>query len=183
MLEQFINEYGDKAYHFAYKLCGDQEDAKELVQEAFFRVMKKWDQFDKSQPLENWFFTVLRHLYMDNLKNHERKNRVSLDMPIGGEGTLTIADALPDKGEEALLEQVERQEIQAQVRKAVESLCPEYRAILTLSDLQGMRYEDIAKVLDCAPGTVKSRISRARAALKAKMVRLMRFEEVKTYAV
>lgn len=182
MLEKFINDYADRAYQFAFKLCGNQEEAKELVQEAFVKVMKNWEHFDQSQPLENWFFTVLRNLYVDGLKSHERKNRVSLDMPIGSEETLTLADALPDKSEEALLDRVERQEARSQVRRAVETLLPEFRAILTLADFQGMRYEEIAKVLGCAPGTVKSRISRARAALKLEMLRMME-DEVKTYAV
>ena len=64
-LERFIREYAERAFQFAFRLCGNAEQAKELTQEAFFRLIRKWDQYDPSQPLEGWFLTVLRNVYYD----------------------------------------------------------------------------------------------------------------------
>jgi RNA polymerase sigma-70 factor, ECF subfamily len=181
MLEKFIRDYSEKAFHFAYRLCGDVEQSKELVQEAFFRAMRNWDRFDQGQPLELWFYAILRNIYLDGQKSFEARNRVSLDQPIGEERTSTLADALPDR-DEALLESLERRESRRGVLEAIDSLKPEHRAILTMADIQTMDYGEIARVMDCPPGTVRSRVNRARQALKKRLRWVLR-REANEYAV
>lgn len=176
-LERFIREYSERAYRFAWRLCGNPEEAKELVQEAFLRAIKAWDRYDPSKPLEAWFLTILRHVYLDGVRSYERRNGVSLDVPLSGqEEGMTFADALPDSREEALLSRLERQEASREVHSVLEQLCAEHRAVLSLCDMQGLSYEEIGKVLNAPLGTVRSRINRARAAFKRKM--LEQFREV-----
>lgn len=169
MLEEFIRDYSDRAYQFAYQLCGDAEQAKELVQEAFYRIIRKWDQYDPSRSLEGWFLTILRNLYFDGLRSYERRNVLSLDVPStcdGGEdGSLTLADAVTEDDDD-LLGVLARDEDSRQIQAAFDSLKPEYRAVLTMCDGQGLSYEEIASVMDCPKGTVRSRLNRARAALR-----------------
>jgi RNA polymerase sigma-70 factor (ECF subfamily) len=169
MLERFIQEYSERGFQFAYHLCGNAEEAKELVQEAFFRVIRRWDSYDPSQPLENWFLTILRNVFYDGVKRYERRHGVSLDAPIrdaSGEPAASLSEVLADGREEALLERLEREEERDQVRLALEALSPDHKAVLTLCDMQGMSYEEVSAVLDCPLGTVRSRVSRARAAFK-----------------
>ncbi len=177
VLERFIGEYSEKAFQFAFHLCGNSEEAAELVQEAFFRVIRKWDQFDQGQPLENWFLTILRNVYYDDLRRYDRRI-ISLDMPLSSEGAegFTLGDNLPDAREEALLDRLERLEKVDGVQAAMAELTAEHRAILTLFDLQGKSYEQICVVLDCPLGTVRSRLARARGALRKAL--LERHEEV-----
>ncbi|MBI5209072.1 MAG: RNA polymerase sigma factor [Elusimicrobia bacterium] len=172
MLQSFIEEYSDRAYQFAYRLCGDAEEAKELVQEAFFRLIKAWDLYDAEQPLEGWFLTILRNVYIDSVKRYDRRNRLSLDMTVkhdDGEG-LPLAEVLPDEGEERILEALERREAGGEVREALASLSPEHRAALSLCDMEGMKYGEIAEVLGCPVGTVRSRVARARVIFREKML-------------
>jgi RNA polymerase sigma-70 factor (ECF subfamily) len=174
MIERFIECYAQRAFEFAYHLCANSEEAKELVQEAFFRALKRWRQYDPAQSLENWFLTILRHLYYDGLKRYERRHSVSLDAPWGDDDS-SLADRVCDRDEEALLERLERREAEEEVREVLASLGVEYRAILTLSDMQALSYEQISTILDCPLGTVRSRLSRARAAFRKAM--LQRTEE------
>ena len=166
MIERFVEQYADKGYQFAFHLCGNPEDAKELVQEAFVRVIAKWETYNSEQPLENWFLSILRNLYFDGLRRYERRRAVSLDAPVPDHEGESFADLLVDTREEGLLGRLERQEASCQVQRALAALSPEHRAILTLIDVDGLGYEQVTEVLDCPLGTVRSRISRARDALK-----------------
>lgn len=174
-LERFVDEYGDHAYSFALGLCGNEADARELVQESFVRILDRAEQYDESRSeepgkaLENWFLTVMKRIYFDSRRRAERRLGTSLDVPIGPEG-LTVADSVPDEREEALLDRLERQEDAARVRRALGALPSDARAILTMVDVEGMTYDAAAKVLECPLNTVRSRMSRARALLRDRLL-------------
>ena len=80
-----------------------------------------------------------------------------------------MADALADEDAEDLQTALERREVSETVRSVLEELAPEYKAVLIMSDMQGLGYNEIASVLDCSLGTVRSRLWRARNAFKKKM--------------
>ena len=165
MIERFVEDYADRGFQFALHLCGNVEEAKELVQEAFVRAIDKWETYDSTQPLENWFLTILRNLYFDGLRRYERRHGLSLDAPHPDSGR-AFSEVLADRAEEPLLVRLERQEASEAVLAALERLSPEHRAVLTLGDMEGLGYEELASVLDCPLGTVRSRLFRARAAFK-----------------
>ena len=169
-LERFVESYGDHAYSFAYSLCGNEVDAHELVQDAFVKIFDRADRFDDAQSLESWYMTVLKNLFLDGRRRWERRNGFSLDAPVGEFGSLTVADCVADEREEAALTRLERAETSKAVRRALAKLSPEARAILTMVDIEGRGYEEAAKVLDCPLGTVRSRISRARDALRERLL-------------
>jgi RNA polymerase sigma-70 factor (ECF subfamily) len=167
-MEQLVTAHAEHGYHFAYQLCGNTEEAKELVQEAFYRVFRSWDSYDSSQPLEAWFLSILRNVYVDHARSAERRHGVHLDAVLlpDHEDGCTLADSLADRGEEAVLDRLARESELAEVQRALKGLKTEYQAIITLFDVQGLGYEQIAEALDCPLGTVRSRLNRARAALK-----------------
>ncbi|MBI5241479.1 MAG: sigma-70 family RNA polymerase sigma factor [Elusimicrobia bacterium] len=166
-MERLVAEHAGHAYHFAYQLCGSTEESKELVQEAFYRVFRSWDRYDPSQPMDKWLLSILRNVYMDSVRSTGRRCSVDLDaeMRPGHEESHTFAEGLPD-GEEAVLDRLARESELESVRRAMKGLKSEYQAILTLFDVKGLGYDQIAEVLDCPLGTVRSRLNRARAALK-----------------
>jgi RNA polymerase sigma-70 factor (ECF subfamily) len=166
-MERLVADHAEHAYHFACKLSGSTEEAKELVQESFYRAFKNWDSYDPAQPLDKWFLTILRNVYVDGSKSMGRRCSVDLDaeMRPGHEDAHTFAEGLPD-GEEAVLDRLARESELAGVRRALQGLKAEYQAILTLFDVEGLGYDQIAEVLDCPLGTVRSRLNRARAALR-----------------
>ena len=172
--EAFGKEYGERAFQFAYRLSGNIEEAKDLVQEAFYRVLKNWDRYDRSRTLDAWFFTILRNVFLDGRKRYERRHAVSLERPVresDGESS-RLEDVLPDE-EEAVLAQLERKESAQAVRATLDRLAYDHRVALTLCDMEAMSYEEMSQVLDIPVGTVRSRINRARSAFRKEFVRHM----------
>lgn len=170
-LERFVEEFGDHAYSFAFGLCGNEVDARELVQNAFVKIFDKAESFDASQSLESWYMTVLKNLFLDGTRRWDRKRGVSLDEPMGEEG-LTVADSLPDEREEALLDRLERSEQSERVQRALDALTPDSRAVLMMIDANGMGYEEAGRALGWPLGTVRSRVSRARASLRTRLLEM-----------
>lgn len=164
ILESFIRDSGDKAYRFAYSLAGNEADAGELVQEALYRVAVAWGRYERSKPLASWFFTVLRNAYIDVRRGSERRN-VSLDRPLAGQDGPCLAEALDD-GAESVAARLEREEAARTVRRALKGLKAAERAVLTLRDMEGRKYGDVARSLGVRLGTARSRIFRARQALR-----------------
>lgn len=177
-VEGLIRDYGERAFKFAHRLTGNVEEAKDLVQEAYRKVLSRWETFDPDEPLENWFFTILRHLFLDGARRAKGRMVLSFDAAVGGdeEEPMTVADAVA--GPEALLEALEREESAEAVRRALAALSPVQRATVMLCDGEGMSYEEIARVLDCPPGTVRSRLSRARIVLRGLIEKEMRIHEL-----
>lgn len=170
-LERFVDDFGDHAYGFAFSLCGNEPEARDLVQEAFVKLFDRAGQFDAAQSLESWFMTILKNLFLDGRRRWERKYGVPLDAPIG-DGQLTVADAVADRRDEAILDKLERAECSKLVRRALGRLSPQLRATINLIDVNGLGYEEAAKVMDCPLNTVRSRISRARLELREKLLEL-----------
>lgn len=177
-LEKFVEECGPAAYDFAWQLCGSQEEAKELVQAAFVRAFDGWDTYDASQPFKTWLLCILRNLYLDGRKSLERRRTLSLDVEVPDSGGLTFADTTADPTEEAVLDRLERDRRAEDVSRALSELSPEHREILTLCDMEGLTYEAAGAVLGSPLGTIRSRMARARAALKKKLLATAR--EVET---
>jgi RNA polymerase sigma-70 factor (ECF subfamily) len=163
--EDFIREYGERAFQFAYRLSGNVEEAKDLVQEACRRALSRWHHFDEQRSLDAWFFTILRHLFLDGRRSAARRRNLSLDASVPGDVEQTYSDLLPGE-EEAALEQLARAETAEQVRRVLDALSYDHKVILTLCDMQALRYEEISQVLDVPVGTVRSRLSRARIAFR-----------------
>lgn len=169
-LERFVDDFGDHAYSFAFSLCGNETDAKELVQKAFVKIFDKAGSFDEARSLESWYMTVLKNLFLDGTRSWDRKRGVSLDEPIGNDG-LTVADSLAD-GEQSLLDRLERSEESERVHRALSGLAKELRAVLMMIDVNGLGYEEAARALGWPLGTVRSRICRARANLRTRLLEM-----------
>ncbi len=169
-LERLVRDYGERAFQFAYRLTGNIDQAKEVVQETYYRVLKNWDKYDSSQPLENWFFSILRHVFLDCVRSCEHSRFLSLDAATE-ESEESALDALADDRDERILDALERQESAQAVKRALGRLTVEHRAVLTLCDLESMPYDQIAAVIGCPIGTVRSRVNRARSALRALLLR------------
>jgi RNA polymerase sigma-70 factor (ECF subfamily) len=168
-LERFVDRFGDHAYNFAFNLCGNEPEARELVQDAFVKLFDKADQYEPGQSLDSWYMTIMKNIFLDERRRWRWTRTISLDMPIGEDG-LTVADALPDRREPALIERLERQECVDGVRRAMAALAPELRAVVSLIDIEGMGYDEAAQVLEWPPGTVRSRLFRARAVLRDRLL-------------
>ena len=162
-----VDEYQTKVYNLALRMCGNQDDAFDLSQEAFFRAWKNLPSFQFESAFSTWLFRLTTNICLDWLRAKKRRPTVSLTT-VNDEDEESQLD-LPDPGmnpEELLL----AAEGRAVLTKAMNELPVEYREILTLRAINDMSYTEIAEVLKLREGTVKSRLSRARNALRNKLL-------------
>jgi RNA polymerase sigma-70 factor (ECF subfamily) len=165
--ERLIAAYQKKVFNLAYRLSGDREDAADLAQEALVRVFRALGTFRERAQFSTWLYRIVVNVCLDHRRSRGRRQTVSLDAPVDGdEGQIprqTEGDDLDPAAE------VERRELHSQVHEAIGRLNPEHRAVLVMRDIQDFSYEEIAAILGVALGTVKSRLNRARFALKEQL--------------
>lgn len=167
-LEVLILAYEGKVYSFAYHLTGNADDARDLSQEVLLRVISSIKSFRGDCPFSSWVFRIANNVFIDRLRRKSRLKFYSLDERTSdGEGRPPLE---PVSLECDPSDWVQRSEMRAMVREAMGKLHPGHRAIVVMHDVQGMKYRQIAEVLDCPVGTVKSRLNRARAALRMELI-------------
>ncbi len=161
-LEGLLRSHQGQAQQFACKLAGNSDEARELVQAASYHVLRRWEKFDPVKSFGSWYLTIVRNLFVD--RRRVSKRMVSMDAP--GEGEQRgLMDVLPERGA-GILEQLEREELAQAAHEAIRALTAKYQAVVRFCDLEGMRYEQAAQRLGVPVGTVRSRLWRARAALR-----------------
>jgi RNA polymerase sigma-70 factor (ECF subfamily) len=167
--EELVVIYQDKIVTLSYYLTGNQADAQDLAQEVLVRAYTKLRSFRQEADLGTWLHRITVNLWSNMQRRQKFPNLLSLDDPVQtgeGEFTRTVASDDPEGDPE---EAFEGKELQESVRQALRSLSDEYRIVLVLREIEGYSYEEIAKITGCSLGTVKSRMSRARQALREKI--------------
>lgn len=168
--EELVRLYQDKIYALACHLSGNQADAEDLAQEAFVKAYYALKGFRHEADFGTWLHRITVNQWI-NLRRRERP-ALSLDEPVlTGDGEVRREPAAASEDPQ---EALERKEFQRFVRQALGEISREHRVVLVLREMHDYSYEEIARVLDCSLGTVKSRISRARTALKERAAALAR---------
>jgi len=161
---ELIARYERRTYNLAYRLMGNHADASDAAQEALVRICVRLHNFRGDSAFSTWLFRVVTNTCLDELRRRGRLRHASLDeaLPLE-EGT--VPRQATDSGE-GPVEYAERQEVQAAVKRAINRLPDEYRVVVILRDLEGLTYQEIASSLHTTLGTIKSRLHRARQALR-----------------
>lgn len=157
--ETLLGLYQNKVYGLALRMCGSEEDAWDVAQEAFLAAWRALPGFRGESGFSTWLYRLTANAAIDCLRR-EKKRRGELSIE-GGELPLSLPDAGPGPQEAA-----EGGELRAAVGAALARLTDQHRTVLILRELQELSYEEIAGALGLDLGTVKSRISRARKALR-----------------
>ena len=174
---QIVLLYQDRLYNAVLRLVGDREEARELTQEAFTRGLMKLDTFRGDASPYTWLFRIAVNLAISQLRKLQRVRTFSLDRPNpNGQGRDDQAAGLVDrvardKGE-LPSQRIERRERDEAVLAALGRLDADYRAVLVMRDIEAFDYQQMADILDLPLGTLKSRLFRARLALR---------DELRTY--
>jgi RNA polymerase sigma-70 factor, ECF subfamily len=160
-LERAIAEYGKATYTYALRLTHNEADARDLSQEAFIRVYRAWRSFVPGTSFLSWIYRIVTNLHRDELRR--RKGRYLEEIPEDNEpqaygGARPLATAPID-------DLVERQ-LGETMSKALASLSPDQRQVLVLADIEDYSYQEIAEIVGCSIGTVRSRLHRARHQLR-----------------
>ncbi len=162
--DELVRRYERQAYNLAYRLSGNYDDASDVVVEAFVRVFQGLHTFRGEANFGTWLHRVVVNTFLDMRKRSKGRQNVSLEEQLELDGdTLTrqIEDTSP--GPEELVEKEEREEV---LQKAIAQLPPERRILIVLYHFENLSYEEIAQMLNLPVGTVKSRLNRARLALR-----------------
>ena len=166
--EALVRKYGSYVYSIAYRMSGNDADAKDLAQEAFIRVFRAFQRIDPAAALEAWLYRIVSNLYIDLLRKHPKGRMESLSAPVRTAGGEEIPRDWPapagDQPEAGIDAQMD-----ATVQRALLALPADLRMVVVLSDIEGFAYEEIARMLDVPLGTVKSRLHRARRALQERL--------------
>jgi len=162
--EQLIEGYQRKIFNLALRIIGNYDDASDLAQEVLIRIYKSIGGFKEQSSFSTWVYRITTNVCLDDLRKKKNRKVISLDEEIrveDGEMKRQIVsdDPLPD-------DVAEKSELRKTVFNAINNLSAEHRIIIVLRELHGFSYEEIAKIIKCPKGTVKSRINRARQALK-----------------
>jgi RNA polymerase sigma-70 factor (ECF subfamily) len=149
-------------YQMLRGIVRNHADADDLTQEAFFRAFRYLDRFDRARPFRPWLYKIGVNLACHHLRRSRRARWVSLDEEHPETG-VTLADRMEHPGAEA---EVRRPLETRRLAEAMQMLPPLHRTVLVLRAVENLRYEEIAVILAVPVGTVMSRISRAREALR-----------------
>ena len=157
---ELVEQYRDNVYRLAYRMCGNAYDADEAAQEAFVAAWRALPNFRGDAKFSTWLYRLTTNAAIDVMRREKRHQTV-------GDGEMVDLADDADSPQET----VERTEQQEAVQKALATLSEEYREVLLLRYMEELDYAEIAEVLQLPSGTVKSRINRAKAALKTALLK------------
>jgi len=152
-----VRDHSARVYRLAYRLTGNSHDAEDLTQEVFMRVFRSLSSYTPG-TFEGWLHRITTNLFLDMARRRQRIRFEGLGDDTAarlGDGGRSPADAFDDR------------HLDSDIQAALKALAPEYRAAVILCDIEGLSYEEIADTLGIKLGTVRSRIHRGRAQLRA----------------
>jgi RNA polymerase sigma factor (sigma-70 family) len=155
--DDVVREHSARVYRLAYRLTGNSHDAEDLTQEVFVRVFRSLSSYTPG-TFEGWLHRITTNLFLDMARRRQRIRFEGLGDDAAarlGDTGRSPADAFDDA------------HLDGDIQAALKALAPEYRAAVILCDIEGLSYEEIAAALGIKLGTVRSRIHRGRAQLRA----------------
>lgn len=161
--EQLIVKYNRYVYNIAFRMMGNEEDAKDMSQEALIKAFKAIGQFKREANFSTWLYRITINVCKDEMR--KRKEHVlSYDVENQDEGSMK--ENIKDESTNPILI-YEQLELKETIESALNKLSEDSKAVVVLKDLLGYSYEEIGTILDIPVGTVRSRLNRSRSALKS----------------
>ena len=164
--EQFEREalvHLDALYSFALKLTRARDDAEDLVSDTVLRAFDRWEQYQLGTNVRAWLFTILYHTFVSRKRRIDAREVQLPDDLEGWSAFEAVGESDPEgKFYDSFIDE--------EVTREIDRLPEDYRAAVVLSDIQGLRYAEIAEILSIPEGTVKSRLFRGRRILQKRLV-------------
>lgn len=152
-LRLLYDRHVDRVYGLAYRMVGEDDMARDITQEAFFRALTRLDQFRGDAAFSTWMHTVTTSVALNVIRKVDRHRKRERDLAVAG-AAATIVPAESDP------------HLRDRLRAAIDALPEIYRTVFLMHDVEGYNHGEIARTLDVAEGTSKARLSRARAQLR-----------------
>jgi RNA polymerase sigma-70 factor (ECF subfamily) len=170
-----VERHQRRAFAIAYSLVRDENDARELVQDAFLRVFKGLGTFQGGSSFFTWLYRIVTNLSIDLMRKPGRVAGGSLTAAADLEGNGDRADHETDSSEFPLLARIDgsdpadvlrRREIAARIQSALDALPPYHRSVIVMREVEGLSYDEMAHVMGVSKGTIMSRLFHARQKLQ-----------------
>lgn len=166
--EILVERYQKQVYNIAYRYTGNRDDAYDLSQETFLKAYKGIKNFRQDSSFKTWIYHITANVCRDHLRKDSKVYKISIDEPIHSEhGDMEKQLMDSSRGPDEVYESKELSEF---IQDIIDDLQQEYKEVIILREVQQLSYEEIAEVLNCSIGTVKSRLNRARKILRDKII-------------
>lgn len=168
-----VNQYDRNIYRLALNITGNQQDAEDVLQEAFLKAYSNLDRFEGNSRFYTWLVRIAVNEALMKLRKRRGDRSVSLDEPVTNDDHQPMAREIEDWADnpEQTYAKTELQEI---LNQAVESLEPQFRTVVALRDVEGLSTEETAEVLGLSVPAVKSRLLRGRLRLRDRLTKYFR---------
>lgn len=166
--------FRDRVYSVAYRITGNPADALDASQETFFILNRKIKDFRFQSKFSSWVYRIAVNASIDLCRRSAMKNTASLDLLTDDpQRNPERSGYTPvDQSVARPMANAENAELAAEIQMTIQKLSPKLRTIVTLRYFENLTYEEVAQVLNCSLGTVKSRLARAHAALEPFLLRI-----------
>ena len=168
LFERLVARHQERLYRVAYRMAGNTEEAQDLLQDAIIEAYRAFGHFRKGTYFDKWLYRIMSRTFIDRRRSARRVKILSLDEPLlgfGQEGDGGFEREIVDEGSDPAAA-FHRGELDHRIQDGLSKLPPEYRYVMILSDIEEFSYEEIAAMLECPIGTVRSRLHRARAQMR-----------------
>ena len=165
--DRLVLEHLDAAHRFAIRLCGNANDAEDVMQDALLRTYRHVHRIQRPEAFRTWLFRTVRNACLMKRRRRvdEPARMVSLDDPGGGDGREQAPRELADRGKSPETAAIDDW-LGARLRRALDALPPGYRVIVLLREMEGLSTREVAKVTGLSEANVKTRLHRARVMLR-----------------
>ena len=166
--EILVSSYQQPVYNLVYRLMGDPADAYDVVQEVFLKVFRNIGTFRNQSSLKTWIYRIAVNEVHNYRRWFFRHRRQEVILEGENERGRSFGDTVPDRGRSPYDRALDGEK-RAMIEDALARINPMFRAALVLRDIEDLSYEEIAEVLEVSLGTVKSRITRGREAMRRQL--------------
>ena len=163
--DRFVDHFRTKVFQYSWLMCGQREDAEEVAQDTLLKVFENFDQLREPELVRPWVFRIAKNACLTKRRRSlfapEPSQELSLETLLPGDPHLPLADTAlsPEKS-------AQQSEVRAALESAIRALPDLYRPVLLLRDVEGLSTEETAEVLSITPDAVKTRLHRARLAVR-----------------
>jgi RNA polymerase sigma-70 factor (ECF subfamily) len=172
IVSELARRHHAKLVSFLYGIVRDRTSAEDLAQEAFVRVYRHAGDYKPVAKFTTWLFAIGRNLALNEMRDRKRRPTLALNSPIKSDTSETEAvSTMSGETGATPQEEAHRNEVALELRRAVAELPEPFRVVLVLCDLEQLSYQEAAVALEVPIGTVRSRLSRARAHLEERLRR------------
>jgi RNA polymerase sigma factor RpoE len=163
--DQLVRLYQERIYSTVYHMTANHEDANDLTQEAFIKAYQALKSFKGGSSFYTWVYRIAVNKTINFLKQRRNRTQISLnDIDFNAEHDPDLVALISDKTPRR---EINLAELQEKLNTAMQKLSEPHRLVVTLHDVQGLSHEEIAEIMDCNIGTVRSRLFYARQQLQA----------------